>query len=189
MPAKKQIPREIILEAAVALVRKGGMGLLNARNLAKELHCSTQPIYLSFQSMEALKEEIIQKAQETYQAFLAQEGAQAKYPPYKAYGMGYIRFAKEEKELFRLLFMRDRSREIISGDPDEIADIVSLISKTTGLSRDAAYLFHIEMWIFVHGIATMIATSYLDWDLDTVSRVLTDDYQGLTHTFRTREDI
>ena len=37
--------------------------------------------------------------------------AATNYPPYKAMGMGYIRFAAEERELFRLLFMRDRSGE------------------------------------------------------------------------------
>ena len=33
------------------------------------------------------------------------------YPPYKASGMAYIRFAREQRELFKLLFMRDRTNE------------------------------------------------------------------------------
>ena len=32
-----------------------------------------------------------------------------KYLPYKANGMVYIRFAREEKELFKLLFMYDHN--------------------------------------------------------------------------------
>ena len=40
-----------------------------------------------------------------------------------------------------------------------------------------------EMWIYVHGIATMIATAYLEWDLDFISAALTDAYQGLRLRF------
>ena len=44
-------------------------------------------------------------------------------------------------------------------------------------------LFHLEMWVMVHGIAVMLATGYLDLDEDTVSRMLTDAYQGLKKRF------
>ena len=40
------------------------------------------------------------------------------------------------------------------------------------------------MWIYVHGIATMLATSFLDWDEAFISRSLTDAYLGLTSRFR-----
>ena len=42
---------------------------------------------------------------------------------------------------------------------------------------------HLEMWTFVHGIGSMIATSSYDWDLDLASQTLTDAYQGLKHRF------
>ena len=35
------------------------------------------------------------------------------------------------------------------------------------------------MWIFVHGIASMIVTNYLDWDIDFIDRALSDLYKGL----------
>lgn len=92
--------------------------------------------------------------------------------------MAYIRFAKEEKELFRLLFMRDRSEETITEERQEAAEFVELLACRTGLDKETAYFFHLEMWIFVHGIATMVATSYLDWGEETVSQVLTDAYLG-----------
>ena len=38
---------------------------------------------------------------------------------------------------------------------------------------------HLEMWAYVHGIATMFATGFLDLDWELVSRMLTDSYQGL----------
>lgn len=54
MPAKKQVTREMILAAAVELLREGGSGAVQVKALAHKLNCSTQPIYLSFDSMEAL---------------------------------------------------------------------------------------------------------------------------------------
>ena len=107
-----------------------------------------------------------------------------KYPPYKASGMAYIGFAREERELFKLLFMRDRSGERIEEDRESIRLLLELLQKNLGVSEDDAYLFHLEMWVYVHGIATMIATSYLDWDDEFVSRVLTDAYVGLKYRYQ-----
>lgn len=105
------------------------------------------------------------------------------YPVYKASGMAYIRFAKDERELFMLLFMRDRSSEQTGDDKNEIKPLIEIIMKSTGLSEQDAYLFHLEIWVYVHGIATMIATSYLEWNWDTISQMLTDGYAGLKQRY------
>lgn len=93
--------------------------------------------------------------------------------------MAYIRFAKEEKELFKLLFMRDRSGERVGENKEEIRPLLKLIRQNLGLSEEDAYFFHLEMWIYVHGIATMLATSYLELDEEFISRVMTDGYEGM----------
>ena len=63
--------------------------------------------------MEEVGQEVLAASDLLYQNYLREDMAKGKYPPYKASGMAYIRFAKEERELFKLLFMRDRSREKI----------------------------------------------------------------------------
>ena len=92
--------------------------------------------------------------------------------------MAYIRFAKEEKELFKLLFMRDRSHEN-TDNKEENKQLLELIQQNLGINEEEAYLFHLEMWIYVHGMATMLATSYLELDEEFISRVLTDGYEGM----------
>ena len=57
--------------------------------------------------------------------------------------------------------------------------MIDLVCRQVRISRENAYMFHLEMWVYVHGIATMIATNYLDWDDDFASRALTDVYIGL----------
>lgn len=187
MPPSSKIKRENILAAAVELTRQSGAAALNARALAQYLGCSTQPIFSNYGSMEALKVEVIRYAGETYGRFVAEDMTSGKYPPYKASGMAYIRFAAEERELFKLLFMRDRSGEQSPDEQVQMEPVYAAIQAGTGLSREEAMLFHLEIWTCVHGIATMVATAYWRWDYDMASRVISDIYQGLRARFLTKE--
>lgn len=179
MPRKFMFTREEIISAALNLVRKGGMPALTARALGAELGTSSRPVFGLFKNMEEVQTEVMRAANDLYQCYLTEDMAGGKYPPYKASGMAYIRFAREEKELFRLLFMRDRSGERVEDSREEIRPLLEIIKGQLGLGEEDAYCFHLEMWIYVHGIATMLVTSYLEWDEGFISRVLTDGYEGM----------
>ena len=188
MPPKFKFTRDEITNAALNVTRKNGISGLTARALAAELGCSVKPIFGLFKNMEEVGQEVFIASDLLYQNYLREDMAKGKYSPYKASGMAYIRFAKEERELFRLLFMRDRSNEKIEENKEEIKPLMQLIQQNLGISEDDAYLFHLEMWLYVHGIATMIATSYLDWDDEFISRVLTDAYMGLKYRYTEGKD-
>lgn len=188
MPPKFKFTRNEITNAALNVTRKNGISGLTARALAAELGCSVKPIFGLFKNMEEVGQEVFIASDLLYQNYLREDMAKGKYSPYKASGMAYIRFAKEERELFKLLFMRDRSREKIEENKEEIRPHMQLIQQNLGISEDEAYLFHLEMWLYVHGIATMIATSYLDWDDEFISRVLTDAYMGLKYRYTEGKD-
>jgi AcrR family transcriptional regulator len=179
LPPKARFSKREIIEAAISIVRRHGMQGLTARALGSKLKSSARPVFTAFQNMDEVSHEVIERANEIYHEYLNAEMAEGKYPPYKASGMGYIRFAKEERELFKLLFMRDRSNEKIGENREEIRPILELIQKNMDISEDEAFLFHLEMWIYVHGIATMFATSYLNLDEAFIDEVLTDAFQGL----------
>ena len=186
MPPKCRLTREEIIQAALDLTAEKGVGALTARGLAQRLGSSAKPIFGLFANMEEVQQEVVKAANLRYQEYLRQDMSAGRYPPYKASGMAYIRFAREQKELFKLLFMRDRTHEEKAAG-DELEALLGLIQKNMGLSRDDAYRFHLEMWIYVHGIATMIATAYLEWDMDFISAALTDAYQGLRLRFLPKE--
>ena len=179
MSAKKQITKETILEAAYEIVRSEGMDALNMRSLAKKCKCSTQPIYLSFSGAEEIKREVISMGIANFNKFIEREIASGQYPEYKAIGMGYIRFAKEEKHMFKTLLMREGVSDLWGEDCFDNALFV--IMKNYGLYKEESYKLHTEMWLFVHGIATMYATDFLDWDWETVSSMVTDVFLGLTN--------
>ncbi|MDE7082791.1 MAG: TetR/AcrR family transcriptional regulator [Clostridia bacterium] len=176
MPAKKVITKEDILNAALEIVRESGIEALNMRSVAKRCNCSTQPIYLSFNGMEDLKKQVNKKVLEVFQKYMDDEVASGKYETYKAVGMGYIRFAKEEKELFKYAMMH---QNMVKDGTQQIFDnTVFMIMKNYGLYQDQASRLHMHMWIFVHGIASIFATEYIDIDWETVSQMLSDAYFG-----------
>lgn len=178
MPPKIKITREYIVSTALDIVRKNGTESLNARALATALSCSTQPLFSNFSSMEELSEAVYSAAYELYLGFIKKETESGRYPPYKAYGMAYIRFAREEKEIFKLLFMCDRSKKDTSPSPD-FKESVDMIMNNNGVTKEKAELMHLEMWAFVHGIGTILATSFLSLDPELISQMLTDVYQGI----------
>ncbi len=183
MPPKLKFTREEIILAALGYVRQNGAEALTARSLAEVLGASSKPIFGLFSGMDEVKQEVMLAAKKLYDSYISDAMQSTTMPPYKASGMAYIRFAKEERELFKLLFMRDRSDEQISENRMEIRPILNIIMKNLNISEDEAFMFHLEQWIYVHGIATMIATAYLNWDEEFISTALTDVYQGLKHRF------
>ena len=187
MPPKVKITKEEIIEAALRIVRESGDEALNARNVAAALGCSTQPVFSNFPSMVELRLAVVERADMLYESYIKEEIESEKYPAYKASGMAYIRFAVEEKQLFRLLYMRDRTDERNIELSDGTKRILSMIQKTTGFDEETTKLFHLEVWAFVHGIATMLATGFEKLDFDLISAILTDVYQGLLKRFKEKE--
>lgn len=179
MPPKVKVTREDIINAAVDIVRASGTQAINARTIASMLHCSTQPVFSNFATMEELHLAVVEKADQLCQEYMCREVERGAFPAYKANGMAYIRFAKEEKELFKLLYMRDRSRDAIPEGSELTDRMEDIVQHQTGLDDPDVKLFHLEMWAYVHGIATMFATGFLALDWELVSKMLTDSYQGL----------
>ena len=179
MSPKIKVTKEDIINTALQLVRESGAGSINARGVASALSCSTQPVFSNFATMDELRMAVITRATEICNDYIKREVDRGEFPTFKASGIAYIRFAKEEKELFKLLFMRNRAGETVP-EKDELGDWTqSVIQSSTGLDGDEVKLFHLEMWAYVHGIASMLATGFIDLDWELISRMLTDAYQGL----------
>lgn len=179
MPPKAKTNRQQIIDTAFEMVRENGVESLNARNLARRIGCSTQPLFYNFSTMEELLASVIYKANEFYHSYTWQAMSESKYPPYKASGMAYIQFSKDERNLFNLLFMRDRTNEKEDVQNASFEEIVSMLMANYDLPHEEAQLFHLEMWSVVHGIAAMQATSFLNLDTEMISTCLTDVFEAL----------
>lgn len=187
MARKVMFTRQEILNAALDITRKNGFCAVTARAIGDKLGTSYRPICSFFENMSDVQNAVIHEANELFRGFLKEDMTSGKYPPYKASGMAYIRFAREEKELFKLLFMRERTDEEKRELSNEFGMLSELIQKqVNGITKEKTKLFHIEMWTCVHGIATMIATNYYDWDEELCSRTLTDMYLGLKQKYENK---
>ena len=183
MPRNFMFTKEQVINAAIELTRERGFAAVTARALGEKLGSSSKPVFSLFENMEELQDEVVRSAFELHRKYLEEYMAGSEYPPYKASGMAYIRFAKEERELFMLLFMHERSGAENEKRDIESTPLIEMLKEKLHLSDDGAHLFHLEMWVFVHGIASMLATSYLDFDEEQISRMLTDVYRGLCLRF------
>ena len=180
MPPKVKITKEKIIDAATEIVRVVGSDALNARALATSLGASTQPIFSCFASMNEVRDAVSLRANALYEVYLEEMIRGEAYPPYTAMGMGYIKFAREERELFKLLFMTPAEPSASNAVSDRgFGSAVERIMGLTGFSREVAETFHCEMWSFVHGVAVMCATDFLTLDDEKISSMMTDVYQGL----------
>lgn len=178
MPPKAKSTKQDLIDAGLSLVREQGMQALTARALGERLGTSTRPIFTLYPSMQALREDVITAAYALYHQFIAEDTESGRYPPYKAAGMAYIRFAAEENALFELLFMRPRTEEEIrQGFCDPI--VIERILQANDITRVQAEKLYLQMWICAHGIATLLATSYYTLDWEQISTILTDTYQAL----------
>ncbi len=170
MPAKKKITKDKILATALTLLQEQGYEAITIKTLAKELGCSTQPIYLSFSGMDELRGELVPLAVKQFETFMRANSEDGKI---RLYGMAYIQFAKQEPKLFQFVFMRANAFS-------EIKKILVPITQNTmrelaeqySLTMEEADYLHDQLWMHAHGIASMIATDFCDWDMNKVEHML-----------------
>ena len=169
MPAIKKISKEAIIDAAVDVLREGGAAAINARSVAKKLGCSTQPIYLSFQNMDDLKAAMTQRAvalhtQHVRDSLRSREDSgsvYSQYSRYSTYGMGFVKFAAEEKHLFRWLYL-DGEQSGPYQDDVLLPEIISAIVSEYGYTEELAEKLHRDMAYYSYGLALLANTDHLN---------------------------
>lgn len=157
MPPTVRFTRDAVLHAACQLMRREGMEALNARAIAKELGGSTQPIFRLFTNMEDLHRELILYVARQFQAHAEADMAQSD-SPYIQLCTTYLLYGRDEPELFKLLFMRDRVSEGQYSDQTNFDLVFNIIKKETPLDDETALRFFERTWLFIHGPALRRST-------------------------------
>ena len=162
MPAVRKVSKEQIIDAAVDVLRDDGFSAINARSVAKKLGCSTQPIYFSFRNMEELKAALTERAiqmhtQRVRDSLRIHEGNDSRY---SSYGMGFVKFAAEEKQLFRWLYLEGEQLGPYQNDV-LTPEVISVITEEFGYEEDVARRFHQDMVYFTYGLASLANTDHL----------------------------
>lgn len=190
MPPKNRFDREMILQAAFALVRSGGVDALTMRAVGKSLGCSSQPVFSHFLGIDELREAVRGEAKKLYASYV-QKGL-AEFPAFKGVGMQYIAFAREEPRLFEWLFLQ--RQDILSPvhslpELDENRDeVLQTIVQFYGLSIQQAESLYGHLSVYTHGIATLLVNGAVDYSEEDVSRMLTEVFVALFRTYKEKRE-
>lgn len=187
MPPIAKITKEMIVNAGFDIARQYGIENVNARTVSEKLGCSTQPVMYHFKKIEDIKKAVYQKADQYHTAYIADiEGDDQMLEM----GLSYIRFAQEEKNLFRLLFQSNgfsgkSVTELISAD-DSIP-LLTALSKAADVSLTQAGAIFKLLFLFIHGYASMYANNLLEYDEDIIRVDLQRIFAGAI--YESKEDL
>lgn len=181
LPTTTKITKEMILNTAFEIAREKGFENISNRELAKKMNCSIRPIYYQFKNVEELNKELYKKIERYFYEFLI-DNMIKDVPLYKQIGINYIKFAIAENNLFKFLFMtetKDETSAFITTNEKGFEELVKAIKISTKLSDKDIKSFHIKMWIFAHGIATLSATKSVKFTDEQIQDLLSQEFQAL----------
>ena len=135
MPPKPKVTEEMIVDAAVEVVRQSDFERINARTVSGQLHCSTQPVMYHFSTIENLKKAAYRHVDHLHSEYMM--NTPPGQDPILGIGLNYVRFAMEEPQLFRFLFQSGYAEEkslLEMVDSEELAPVLEAMREGAGLS-------------------------------------------------------
>ena len=179
MPPKTKVTKDMVVKAAVEVARKNGYGQVNARTVAEELRCSTQPVMYHFTTIDSLKRAAYKEADRMHTEYLMNT------PPGQdtilGIGLNYIRFAVEEPQLFRFLFESGYAKEnnlLEMLDSEELAPVLAAMREELGTDLKRTKDVLLTVALFAHGYASMLADNALEYDETLIAEHLERAWNG-----------
>ena len=166
MPPTISFSKEDILQAAVEVVRQRGPGNITARSVAAQLGSSTQPIYRVFSSIEELVQAVEAWAMVTALGYC--QDALDEESAFLSIGLGYLKFSREEPNLFRLLATSGRATWSPTSPDWPLYDLVEKMNRdryVSSLPEEVMRKLLRDMFIYTHGLATLAAKDSSPKDL------------------------
>ena len=172
MAPKNKFTKEEMVAAAVRVVRSGGIGALTAKTLADALGTSTQPVFTAFGSMDGVRQAVYAAAVRMYDGY-TDAGLREKIP-FFGVGMQYIRFAREEPELYRLLFLTQDAEfsamRAMAHLQEAVRPTLMRIYRVTAAEADRYFR---DLWLVVHSLSTLIVTGDCPYSDREIGQILT----------------
>ncbi len=189
MPRKPQFTTNDVTDAAFKLVRKSGWAGLSASAVAAELGCSTMPIYSHFKNMDKLQDEVVKKAWVLIQKY---ESKQYTKDAWVDQAVGYVRFAKKEKNLFMCMFDGRNlklHREMLREHWINLSQLLDGYEAFSGMDKELSMRIRYSRAMLSHGVAVSASMGWsvllrnngvLEKYLTTVSQALLKGYRDVT---------
>ena len=179
MPPKTRVTAEMIVDAAVEVARQSGYESINARTVAAQLRCSTQPVMSHFATIDSLKRAAFKRVDQLHSEFLLR--VPPGQDPVLGIGLNYVRFAVEEPQLFRFLFQsgypEERNLLEMIGS-DELIPVLAAMQEGCGLNAEQTRQVFLTVALFAHGYASIIANNNLEFDEKRIAEHLERAWNG-----------
>lgn len=183
MPPKTKINQEMIIDAAIRVIQAQGHEQMNARTIAAELHCSTQPVMYHFRTIEEIRAAAYRKADVFHSEYIRPIG-QRNSNLLLELGLNYIRFGFEQKNLFRFLFQTNGFEGLsmmnLVADPAN-TEIIQMVSQVMNCSAEEAKEAFFTLFVSAHGIASLLANNAMEYDEETFKSVLKNAYHNVAN--------
>lgn len=174
MTAVSLVDKKIIINTAILMVKKLGWDSINARSLAKELGMSTKPLYRIYSGMDEIKTDLYEAIYKIYDEFINKRIDNKN--ALVTLCVAYVEFAKENKNLFKCLFLSNnlnwKSIDDVLNEKWNQSTIINLVNKH-GYSFDEAKNLFMHIWTYANGLATLISTNeFTIEDKDIIKRLV-----------------
>lgn len=183
-----KIKKEDLIKGSIKIIRDEGDNNLSARNLAKVVGCSTQPIFRLFNNMDDLKKTVYDDVYELQKKYLLKGNEHQ--VPFIGVGLSYIDFATKEKNLFKFLFMSSYTKYnniLEMADNIDGKNYTEMIINSTGLSPESSKQIYINTWLIIHGIASMMATTNSKLTRGDIETIIFDAFKGYRQVLMNKE--
>ena len=185
MPRHPRFSKEDIVAAGLRIVRAGGLEAVSARALGKELGTSSSPMFTMFKDMSEVADAICTAAEKLFVARM--EGVTDYFPAFKEFGLRLVAFAKEDPNIFHLLFLGKGSRPEIA---ESIArECLGSAGQGYDLTGEQSELLFRQMWPVACGIAALCVKHPEDFPEETVSRTLSYHFSGIMSIIKSGREV
>ena len=175
MPPKVKFQKEEIIEAAVDIARKKGISAVTAREVGAELGVSSRPLFTYFESVDELKKAVWLYAKNLYEECV-KNGLEAEIP-FLGVGQNYIRFAREEPELYKYLFLNPPP-DVKGGAMGALKLSQELVReslmKIYNLDGETADKYFRDLWLVSYSLSTLIVTGECPYTDEQISALFTE---------------
>lgn len=139
---------------------------MTARSISEQLNCSTQPVLYYSSTIEDIKKAVYRKADEYHSAYIMGVETDCENPMLEI-GMNYIKFAVEERNLFRLLFQSNEFAgvgmfELL--ESEELLPVLTVLQNELNVSAEDTRDIFGTLFIFAHGYASLYANNTMVYD-------------------------
>ena len=184
------ITKDIILTAALDIVRRGGPSSLTARSLSAAIGCGANALFTSFGSIQGIRDAVKVEARKLYSERVG--AGFSLNPPFKGFGVALLWFAMDEPQLFSWIMDADAPASSFEDYIDTHVgfkqECLAAIRNSFSLPEPDAELLYYQMVLVALGLAQTCTRGGSTFSIPQASEILGKNVRALLMVIRAGAD-